>query len=521
MPTSGPNPFDVLITESQGLEQLNELTKKCFHKLLETIEKVSEYESGAIVENCRADLQSHEVLAENMRLKALNKKYLDEVSRLQELANLLSVEKSNLTIRLIKKGDYQLSSQALEKTSENVEEIKNERDMFREMLNEETKKNTRTKFQQEVSNERVVQSRAFKTLIHQAKSLKKKLESYKDRIESLNRYKDEFNEMMRKETGSIMQKEEEKRDALAREIKGFQAKIVQLEREKSQAVLEVESLRALSKERKPKENNWHELVDCLSKDKENLKTQNLLLKQKNQEISKKLEELELKKLEPSSETEVVKLQKLVEDYRQKLKSEHQTTESLIAEIEVTGNAYENLEGKNKSLTFQLAEQENLYNKLLNEKLKESSWRTVHDEERKAYEKKIESLEKVIKSHENLHKEYENQLSQKQSFINNLEQKCKEIESKIKLNVENSEESLMRFQEIIEYRKDYMASLKKSEDVVAKMSQDKLDLNLKLEECKKSLASLEEKYKKEMDLTNLKSADELLNAEVAQYRVRDM
>ena len=164
----------MFITDCQGLEQLNELTKRCFQKLLETIEKVNEYESGAIVENCRVDLQTHDILAENMRLKVVNKKYMDELNKLQELVNSLNVEKSNLTIRLIKKGDYQLSSQVPEKSSENIEEIKNERDMYKEMLNEETKKNTRTKFQQEVSSERIVQSKAFKTLIHQAKSLKKK-----------------------------------------------------------------------------------------------------------------------------------------------------------------------------------------------------------------------------------------------------------------------------------------------------------------------------------------------------------
>ena len=256
----------------------------------------------------------------------------------------------------------------------------------------------------------------------------------------------------------------------------------------------------------------------MTKDKESLKSQNSELKQKISDLTKKIEELEVHKTEANSEPETAKLSKIIEDYKQKLRAEHSTVENLISEIELTGNAYEKLEEKTKSLTFQLAEQEQLYNKLMNEKVKESSWRSVHDQEKKAYEQKIKSLEDLIVTHESLHKEYENQIKQKQDLINSLEGKCKELEFKIKTTAENCEESLMRFQEIIEYHKDYQQSLKKSEEIVALLSQEKLEISIKLEESKKNVNSLEEKLRKEQDLDNLKSADDLLNAEVAQYRV---
>jgi hypothetical protein len=514
------NPFNIFITDSPGLEKFTEVTKKCVQKLLETIEKINEYESGAIVENCRSELQVNDILTESMKYKIENKKYIEEIERLKDLVETLSIEKTTLSIRLIKKGEYKIDSQSPDKINENVEEIKNERDMYKDMLSQETKKNSRNKFQQEISNEKIVQSKAFKNLIHQAKALRKKLEVYKQRNESLYKYKEDFREMLRKESHQIMIREEDKRELLVSEIKAIQNKLYACEREKKEALLSLENLKTISKEYKNGK-HWEELIEILTKDKELLKSKNAELNQKISEISKKLEELETHKFDPSQDSEVSKLHKVIDDYKQKLKSEHSTVESLINEIELTGNAYEKLEEKTKSLTLQISEQETLYNKLMNEKVKESSWRSLYDQETKTYEQKIKSLEEIIASHELVHKEYENQLKLKQDMIASLESKCKELESKVKFTLENSEESLMRFQEILEYRKDYINSLKKSEDLTAQISQEKLDLNIKLEDCKKTVNILEDKLRKEQDLHNLKSADELLNTEVAQYRVLDI
>ena len=102
----------------------------------------------------------------SIRDKSEIKWYMDEVNRLQEYVQVLSVEKANLTIRLIKKGDYKIENQLSDKSNENVEEMKNERDMYKKLLTQETEKNARSKFQQEVSMKKLVESRAFKNLIH-------------------------------------------------------------------------------------------------------------------------------------------------------------------------------------------------------------------------------------------------------------------------------------------------------------------------------------------------------------------
>ena len=340
-------------------------------KLLEAIEKVSDYESGAIVENCRNELQMNDILSENMKFKIEQKKYLEEINSLQDLVQTLNIEKKSLTIRLIKKGDYKIENQNEDKSNENVEEIKNERDMYKGMLSEETKNNSRNKFQQEVSSERIIQTRAFKNLINQGKALRKKLDVYKERNDNLYKYKDDYKDNFRKECHLIMQKEEEKRETLSNEIKAIHARLAEAEKEKSEALIMLENLKKINNENKNNK-NWQELIEILITDKESLKSKNNDLAQKLAEMTKKNEDYELRKYEISQEPEIVKMHKTIEDLKQKLKNEHLTVESLISEIELTGNAYEKLEEKTKSFSIQLAEQEVLYNKLMNEKVKESS-----------------------------------------------------------------------------------------------------------------------------------------------------
>lgn len=513
-----PSPFDVFIPEASGLEQFGKVTRKCMKKLLETIEKVAEYESGAIVENCRAELQTNEILSENMRIKMQMNKYIEENHRLQEFVQTLTIEKANLSLRLIKKGDYKADSQSPEKCNEDIEKLKNERNMYKEMLEKETKKNSQIRFQHEVSNERLIKSKAFKNLISQAKSLKKKLDGYRERNDGLYKYKEEFQDTLRQECKIIIQKEEEKRKVLLNEAKSMGSKIAVLEKEKNEACLALEELKTSTNERKSN-NNWHELVEILTKDKDNLRQQNTSLKQQNSELLQKIADLDPYRYETSQDPELQKLQKIIEELKQKFKSEHLNVESLINEIEITGDAYTKIEEKAKSLTMHLADQEVLYNKLMNEKVKESSWKSVYEQEKKAYEQKINALEDIIASNNLIHKEYETQLEKKQDLIKSLCEKSKEFESKNKKVLEDTEESLLRYDEIVEYKKDYMNSLKLADAHIIKVAQEKNDLLVKIEESKQSISELEDKLQQAKDLRNLTSTDELLNEEVAQYRVK--
>ena len=196
----------------------------------------------------------NEISAENMKIKLDMKKYSEELGRLQDLVQVLTVEKANLAIRLIKKGDYKIESQNSEKANENLEEIKNERDMYKEMLTQEAKKNGRNRFQQEVSSERIVQSRAFKNLIHQAKSLKKKIDVFRERNENLYKYRNDFEEVLNKECYGFMHKQEQKYEKLSNEIKNLHTRLSITEKEKNEAIQSLEVLKSANNEHK---NNNH------------------------------------------------------------------------------------------------------------------------------------------------------------------------------------------------------------------------------------------------------------------------
>ncbi|OMJ69389.1 hypothetical protein SteCoe_32891 [Stentor coeruleus] len=516
VPPEKINPFEIFIQEAPGIEPLTEMTKKCIYKLLEAIDKVAEYESGVIVENCRAELQTNEILSENMKLKQDLKRYIDEVTRLQDTVTSLSTEKATLSIRLIRKGDYKIDNQSSDKTNENIDEIKNQRDTLEKMYIDESKKYSQIKYQKEVSHERIIRSKAFKDLIDQAKILRDKLKDYKERANYLSRYKDDHKEILRSKCEGIIEKEYKKRQSLENEIKSLQKKMVLLEKEKNENLFELDTMRAMKND-KSTGNHFTELIDSLNKDKETLKVKNSALQKTIEELNKKIYDYEMKGIETSQEPENIKFLKIIDDYKQKLKNEQAMQEKLYGEIGVAEDAYEKIEEKMRNLALQLVEQEKLYNKLMNEKVRESAWKGVHNKEKLAYEEKIKSLEELIVSHEALHKAYEGQLKIKDNLIADMGNKCKEIETKTKHTVENFEEGILRSSEMAGYKKYYIESLKRSQEIVSRLTEDKVRLTRKNEELRKENILLEEKSKSEKDLNNVKSADELLNAEVAVYR----
>jgi hypothetical protein len=85
-----------------------------------------------------------------------------------------------------------------------------------------------------------------------------------------------------------------------------------------------------------------------------------------------------------------------------------------------------------------------------------------------------------------------------------------LENKAKATAENAEESLMQYSELVEYKKDYIESLKKPEKIILNLSQEKQDLSIKIEKFNQEIYEIDEKLRNKRDQDNLRS--KLLNTE---------
>ena len=507
--TNGPSPFDVFIQDCQGLESFADISRKCVEKLLETIRKVSDYEVGSILENCMEHLNTSSIRSENMQLKYENGRFKEEISVLRNEVDELSLKKTNLELRLIKKGDSNMDSSS--DKVEDIQEIKNQRDSYKKLYKESMITQRRTSYTREVSLEPLIKSKIWQDFISDVLHLKKKLKRYREKYNHLYDYRIKFEDKLEKSCYELEKKESKKRHDLEKEVKKLCKDLESIEKSKNEALQSLEIQKNLQTQLKYS-NNSSVLISTLESEKVKLKEKNLKLKEKLQIIRKNIENLESTQKTSSSEPETQKILQVLEETRSKLKAEQMNSDALIKEIEVTENAYEKMIEKVKVLTKQLADQEELYNKLMSEKVKEASWRLVHDKETAAYESKIKELNERILAHEELQAELEKQGGNDKKFIKELGDKCKELEKKVKNIFLQHEEGLMRVGELVELRKYYVEALKRAENKCSKIEEEKMKIE---EDFKKDVSQLEEKLKARSDM---KSVDDSLNKEVAYYKV---
>ena len=277
--TNGPSPFDVFIQDHQGLESFADVSRKCIEKLLETIRKVSEYEVGSILENCKEHLNMSSIRSENMQLKYENVRFKEEISVLRNEVDELTLKKTNLELRLIKKGDSNIDSSS--DKVEDIQEIKNQRDSYKKLYKESMIAQRRTSYAREVSLEPLIKSKIWQDFISDVLRLKKKLKRYQDKYNHLYDYRIKFEDKLEKSCYELEKKESKKRHDLEKEVKKLCKDLESIEKSKNEALQSLEICKNFQTQLKYS-NNSSVLISTLESDKVKLKEKNSKLKEKLQ-----------------------------------------------------------------------------------------------------------------------------------------------------------------------------------------------------------------------------------------------
>ena len=164
----------------------------------------------------------------------------------------------------------------------------------------------------EVSEERFVRTKAFKSLVSQAKNIVKNIESLKKTNEELQKTNEDFNDNKYKEFKSLIIREEGERGHLESQNQALHIKLANTEKERDEAL---SMLNLLKKEKvhQKTSSNYKYIIEDLEEEKNRLKKQlNEYLKEKNdavlrlEEEQKKINELKdqlyIKEIELSKTT---------------------------------------------------------------------------------------------------------------------------------------------------------------------------------------------------------------------------
>jgi len=548
-----PSPFDIILKDEDGLEQFSELTHGSIKQLLLLIDSLRKSQNHH--ETC---VNNEELFQKNINLSAQIHELQGELSVLNDTKNALTQEISNLTnlnedlrslnerlnVRLsnsktdgnckcpCKCGarNQNINGEEVKDVVEVTEELKQiikERDMFKKGFEDDFLSKFKTGYEDLTSEERLLQSKVFKNILYQARALKKRLDRYRDTNDDLYKYKEDYDDKISRETYKIRKREEEKREDLLKQIHELNKKINSIESEKNGLASKLENLQSASKDT-ANQAHYLNLIETLEKECTARKSSNEELRRLNNELSYRLESAN-KKITDSLETlkniegedrkakEIHMLKAQIDELKKEIKIEQSTNENLIKELDVTGTAYEESLKKNKTLAQQINEQEQNYIQLMNERVKESGWKALHDKEKQAYEIKIQSLEELINQLNSVVKEKENQYNELKTMIDSLESAMRKSEHKLREFQEKHEESIKRYQEIEELNKELKQNLDKGSKHCEKIAKDIFELKIKLQKSEEKYIEQEEMHKKEINTDNLRSTDEILNTDLARYR----
>ena len=334
-----------------------------------------------------------------------------------------------------RKNEGEEVGEGLAEARAELERVKEEKTFYALAAEEKSEKIIKLQLELEVSEERFVRTKVFKSLVNQSRDLLKQVDSLKKANEELQKKQEDFSEAKSRDVRALMLKEEEKRLEVESQVKVLTSRLVSLEKEKEEAL---SSLNMIKKEQlsMKKSNNFKSIIEDLEEEKARLKKQIQELVKDKQELASRLEDeqrkvseykdqLSLKEIamqksvkdEPGpalnehevelrlkeyrfelnelkgqlklKEGLVNKMESTIRSLKYEIKTEKRNSETLLGEIEVAGNAYEETLKKNRALCAQLQFNEQNYNQLVNQRIKDESWKVLIEKKQKSLEETIE------------------------------------------------------------------------------------------------------------------------------------
>ena len=384
----------------------------------------------------------------------------------------------------------------------------------KEQLERESKRRAALQTELECSDERFVQSRSFKHLVSECHSIYENMKKYKRLHKESQRAREELEAAKTSEIQTILRREQEKHTQLKQKLEDAQQKLAQLQLTHDQQQEEL----VLIKENSSNSNNtshFTNLIAVYEKD----------LAKKTEDHQKLLEAHKLLETQLSTHTQPTTgdsaIQEELERVRKQLEVEKETSDALLNEVEVTGQAYESMREKNRDLTLQLNKHENMYTQIMGERVQESTWKTLHEKEKATMQESIDTKEALVTSLTAANQALQGEVAAKEGLVKDLERTLAALEEKTEAVLKEHSRDMRKAKEVSELRERYAQRFADAEKVHVKLTREITQLETKQVQLEDRIKELTNQLSDAHSLDNLKSTDERLNDEIARYRVRLM
>lgn len=214
---------------------------------------------------------------------------------------------------------------------------------------------------------------------------------------------------------------------------------------------------------------------------------------------------------------IKKLEETVTDLQKSLAAQKQEEETMLSEMEVTGQAFEDMQEQNVRLLQQLREKDDANFKLMSERIKSNQILKLLKEEKDTYQDQVITLQHQVEAQNIVVRKLE---EKERILMSNLAAVEKELtlrQQALDMHKRKAVESAQTAADLKLHLDKYHAQLKEAQVAVADKTSALQQQSFKFKRIQEELATLRKKLDRAKKIEMASSADEVLMEEIREYK----
>lgn len=243
---------------------------------------------------------------------------------------------------------------------------------------------------------------------------------------------------------------------------------------------------------------------------EDLKSQVKKLQESKREERKKLADEEAIR-------KIKQLDEMVHNLQRQVGAQKQEEETLLNEMEVTGQAFEDMQEQNIRLIQQLREKDDANFKLMSERIKSNQIHQLANEERNVLQEQTNTLTTQVEAQFQVVRKLEEKERLLQNSLATVEKELSLRQQALEMHKRKAIESAQSAADLKLHLEKYHAQMKEAQQVVAEKTMALEQEAYKYRRVQEEIASLRRKVERAKKFEMVDRADEVLMEEIREYK----
>ncbi|KAL5017336.1 hypothetical protein ScPMuIL_006925 [Solemya velum] len=214
---------------------------------------------------------------------------------------------------------------------------------------------------------------------------------------------------------------------------------------------------------------------------------------------------------------IKKMEETIADIQQKLETQKQREEALLKEMEVTGQAFEDMQEQNTRLLQQLREKDDANFKLMSERIKSNQIHKLLREEKEVLAEQSGTLQMQVEAQNLVVCKLEEKERILQNNLSTLEKELSLTQQAMEMHKRKAVESSQRAADLKLHLDKYQAQLKDAQEAVSEKTGAVEQESHKYKRMQEEIARLQRKLERQKKIEMAGAADEVLMAEIQEYK----